>query len=231
MLSLAALAGGLVVLIRGPVLPKTVGRIIEGAVPRGTGFREPFPGGPGDGGCIVPHMKPPRNLRERLFERALWATRLVVILAVMAIVVLAFGAFYYALVDLTYLLGLLADYASLAPSERSAARDEGVTTIVKSLDGFFVGALLLIVAFGLYELFVGRIEDAESSEVGARLLKITSLEDLKERVGKLVVLILAVEFFQRALRLSYESALEILYLAAAILLVSGGLYSIGRRSP
>ncbi len=149
----------------------------------------------------------------------------------MAIVVLAFGALYYALVDLTYLLGLLADYASLTPSERSAARDEGVTTIVKSLDGFFVGALLLIVAFGLYELFIGRIEDAETSEVGARLLKITSLEDLKERVGKLVVLILAVEFFQRALRLSYESALEILYLAAAIVLVSGGLYLIGRRSP
>ncbi len=152
------------------------------------------------------------------------------IVAVVAIVVLAFGAFYYALVDLTYLLGLLADYASLAPTERSAARDEGVTTIVKSLDGFFIGALLLIVAFGLYELFVGRIEDAETSEVGARLLKITSLEDLKERVGKLVVLILAVEFFQRALRLSYDSALEILYLAAAIALVSGGLYLIGRRS-
>ncbi len=45
-----------------------------------------------------------------------------------------------------------------------------------------------------------------------------------------MVLILAVEFFQRALRLSYESALEILYLAAAIALVSGGLYLIGRRS-
>ncbi len=74
-------------------------------------------------------MKPPRNLRERVFERALWAARLVVIVAVVAIVVLAFGAFYYALVDLTYLLGLLADYASLAPSERSAARDEGVTTM------------------------------------------------------------------------------------------------------
>jgi hypothetical protein len=67
--------------------------------------------------------------------------------------------------------------------------------------------------------------------MGGPLLKITSLEDLKERVGKLVVLILAVEFFQRALRLSYESALEILYLAAVIALVSGWLYLIGRRSP
>jgi hypothetical protein len=38
-------------------------------------------------------------------------------------------------------------------------------------------------------------------------------------------------WFQRALRLSYESALEILYLPAAIVLVGGGLYLIGRRSP
>ena len=170
------------------------------------------------------------SLLERVFERALWATRYIMVVAVVAIVVLAVVSFYYALVDLTYLLGLAADYASLAPPERPAARDEGVTTIVKVLDGFFIGALLLVVAAGLYELFVGRIEGAETSEVGPRLLKISSLEDLKERVAKLVVLILVIELFQRALRLPYDSALEILYLAATIALVSGGLYLIGRRS-
>ncbi len=90
--------------------------------------------------------------------------------------------------------------------------------------------MLLIVAIGLYELFIGRIEGAEKSEVGPRLLRISSLEDLKERVAKLVVLILVIELFQRALRLSYGSALEILYLAAAIVLVSGGVYLIGRQS-
>lgn len=130
---------------------------------------------------------------------------------------------------LAHLIGLLLDYAALPPIERSAARDEGVTTIVKSLDGFFICALLLIVAFDLYELFIGKIEAAETSEVGARLLKITSLEELKERVVKLVILILVIEFFQRLLRLSYDSALEIFYLAAAILLVSGGTYLIGHR--
>jgi uncharacterized membrane protein YqhA len=49
-------------------------------------------------------------------------------------------------------------------------------------------------------------------------------------VAKLVVLILVIELFQRALRLSYGSALEVLYLAAAIVLVSGGIYLIGRQS-
>jgi uncharacterized membrane protein YqhA len=175
-------------------------------------------------------MEPRNSLPERVFERVLWATRYIMIVGVLTIVVLAVVAFYYALVDVTYVLSLATDYASLAPSERSAARDEGVTTIVKVLDGFFIGALLIIVAAGLYELFIGRIEGAEKSEVGPRLLKISSLEELKERVAKLVVLILVIELFQRALRLSYDSALEILYLAAAIVLVSGGLYLIGRRS-
>lgn len=159
----------------------------------------------------------------------MWSVRFVMLLAVIATLILALGALYYALVDLAYLLSLLPEYAALPVAERSAARDEGVTTIVKSLDGFFICALLLIVAYGLYELFIGKIEAAETSEVGARLLKITSLEELKERVAKLVILILVIEFFQRSLGLSYDSALEILYLAAAISLVSAGIYLIGRR--
>ncbi len=64
---------------------------------------------------IVPRMKPPGSFHERVFERVLWATRYVVIVAVVATVVLAVVAFYYALVDLTYLLRSAADYAYLAP--------------------------------------------------------------------------------------------------------------------
>ena len=95
---------------------------------------------------------------------------------------------------------------------------------------FLISSILVVVAFGLYELFVGKINPAERSEVASRLLKIETLEELKERIAKLLAVILAVEFFQRALGLTYHNALDILYLAAAILLVSGALYLIGRRS-
>ncbi len=84
-------------------------------------------------------MKPWTSVPERVFERVLWATRYIMIVAVVAIAVVAVVAFYYALVDVTYLLSLATDYASLAPSDRPAARDEGVTTIVKVLDGFLSG--------------------------------------------------------------------------------------------
>lgn len=176
-------------------------------------------------------MQQRQNLLERVFERALWSSRLVMLVAVSASVLLAFGAFYFSLIDLAYFFSLLIDYASLDPQARGEARNEAITAVVKVTDGFLIGAILLLIAFGLYELFVSRISPAERSETGPRLLDIRSLEDLKERVAKLVLLVLTVEFFQRALRIPYESALDLLYLGAAILLVSGALFLIGRRAP
>ncbi len=139
------------------------------------------------------------------------------------------GALYLALADVAHFFDLLFDYAFLSPANQTKVRSEAVTTIIKALDVFLISSLL-IVAFGLYGLFVGKIDVAERSEVASRLLKIETLEELKERVAKLLVVILVVEFFQRALGLTYHNALDILYLAAAILLVSGALYLTGRRS-
>jgi uncharacterized membrane protein YqhA len=105
-----------------------------------------------------------------------------------------------------------------------------VTTIVKALDGFLIGALLLLFAFGLYELFVGDIRATEEDEAAQRLLVVSSLDDLKEKVARLVLLVLVIEFFQRALSLRYERALDLLYLAWGILLVSEAFYLSGLRA-
>lgn len=59
----------------------------------------------------------------------------------------------------------------------------------------------MVVALGLYELFVNRIEPADASPGGRRLLAVHDLEDLEQRVGKLVVLVLVGELLQRALEL------------------------------
>ena len=59
---------------------------------------------------------------------------------------------------------------------------------------------------------------------------IRSLDELKDRIASLVLLVLAIEFFQRALQLRYETALDLLYFATSVLLVSGALY-LGTRKP
>lgn len=171
------------------------------------------------------------GLLERFFERVLWDSRLVMLVAVVSSLLLAFGTFYLALVDLVYFFGLVADYAGFGGSAEARVdlRADAITAIVKVLDGFLISAILIIMALGLYELFVNRIEVARFSEASPRLLQVKSLDDLKERVARLIVLVLLIEFFQRALRIPYDTALDLLYLAVGILFVSAAVYLTGLR--
>jgi uncharacterized membrane protein YqhA len=53
---------------------------------------------------------------------------------------------------------------------------------------------------------------------------VSSLNDLKEKVARLVLLVLAISFIGRTLNLEYATALDLLFFAAGILLVSAALY-------
>lgn len=110
-------------------------------------------------------------------------------------------------------------------------RADAITAIVKVLDGFLVSAILIIVSLGLYELFVNRIDAARFSEASPRLLQVHGLDDLKERVARLILLVLLIEFFQRALRIPYDTALDLLYLGLGILSVSAAIYLTNKSLP
>ena len=109
-------------------------------------------------------------------------------------------------------------------------RANAVTAIVEAVDGHLIPAILVIFALGLYELFVSKLDPAEMSEVLPRLLLIRNLDELKDRIAGLVLLVLVIEFFQRALKLEHENPLDLLYFATGVLLVSGALY-LGSRKP
>lgn len=169
---------------------------------------------------------------KRLFEVTLWGSRLVVLVAVVFGIVLSLGAFYLATVDVFQALRYLGQYAdlTLGSEEREGLRAGAVTTIIKAVDEYLIGAILIVFSLGLYELFVSKLEAAERSEAAPRLLLIRSLDELKDRIASLVLLVLAIEFFQRALQLRYQTALDLLYFATSVLLVSGALY-LGTRKP
>lgn len=183
----------------------------------------------GPPGRVVGVERKPGRLEE-LFERVLWGSRLLMLVGVVASVLLALGTFYVALVDLTYFFGLILDYGT-GVQARDELRADLITAIVKVLDGFLICAILIIVAFGLYELFINRIDMARLSEAGPRLLQVRDLDDLKERVARLILLILLIEFFQRALRVPFESTLDLLYLAVSILFVSAATYLTNKHLP
>jgi uncharacterized membrane protein YqhA len=55
-------------------------------------------------------------------------------------------------------------------------------------------------------------------------MQVSSLDDLKSSLGKVILMILIVWFFEQSLIIEYHTALDLLYLGVGILLVSGALY-------
>ncbi|GAC1300161.1 MAG: YqhA family protein [Vulcanimicrobiaceae bacterium] len=163
---------------------------------------------------------------ESVFEAMLWNSRFVTLVAVLASVFGAFALFYVAALDVATLFGELLRYSdrSLDAPAHDAIRLQIVTSVAEFVDGFLFGLVLLIFAFGIYELFIGKIDIAERSPVANRILLIDSLEDLKERLAKVIFLILIVRYFEYAVHRPVASSLDLLYLAVGIVLIAVALY-------
>lgn len=163
---------------------------------------------------------------ESLFEKFLWGSRFIVLAAVIASLATSIAMFYMATVDSIVMISHLGEYAmpSLSNEARMALRSSTVTHVVEIIDGYLLATVLLIFALGLYELFISKIDAADDEKLAGNVLVIHSLDDLKSRLAKVILMILIVKFFENAISLTYEDALSLLYLAAGIALIGLALY-------
>ncbi len=163
---------------------------------------------------------------EYLFEWFLWDSRYIVLLAVISSLAVSIGMFFISTVDAYYMVSHLGEYASsaLEAVERSQIRSTAVTHVVEIVDGYLLATVMLIFSLGLYELFISKIDMAEDDENSSKVLFISNLDDLKGRLAKVILMILIVKYFEHATAMVFESALELLYLAAGIALVGLAIY-------
>ncbi len=163
---------------------------------------------------------------EKYIEGFLWDSRLVVMTGVIASVFGAFGLFYIATVDAFYTIVHILGYASpeLDGAARTALRSATITHVVEIVDGYLLATFLLIFGLGLYELFISKIDQAEDAENASRVLLISSLDDLKARLAKVVLMILVVRYFEYALGMKFGNAFDLLMFAGGITLLGLALY-------
>jgi len=168
-----------------------------------------------------------RGMIEQCFERFLWGSRLVVIVAVLASLAVSFCMFYVATVDAFHLVGHTVGYASASASgsaSHSDLRAATITRVVEVVDGYLVAAIMLIFSLGLYELFISRIDHCEQNPFASRLLLIRSIDDLKDRLSKMILVILIVKYFEHALGMHFQAPLDLLYLSVGIVLIAVALH-------
>ena len=102
--------------------------------------------------------------------------------------------------------------------------------IISSIDLFLIGIVLLIFGFGVYELFINEIHFAKGKFADSTL-KIKSLDQLKNKIIKVIIIVLIVKFFEKILMLTSEftSPNDILLFSISILAICIGYYLINKK--
>jgi len=162
----------------------------------------------------------------QVLARGLWSLRLAVLVAVLGSAAASLVVFYLATTDTIYMVGHLRSYAdpALDAASRKALHAETVVHVVEVVDGYLLATVLLIFALGLFDLFVAPGEGAGPPLGGASALRVRDVDDLKNRLGKVVLLIMIVTFFEQVVTTNADTPLDLLWLAIGIALIGGTLW-------
>ena len=169
-----------------------------------------------------------QSLVERLFENALWSTRYTVILAVMFSVLGSIALFVLGSYEI--MNTLFTKLPSLLMGE-THDHSELLYKLITAVDLYLIGVVLLIFGFGIYELFISKIDIARRDET-VTILEIENLEELKNKIIKVIIMVLIVSFFERILKISesFSEPIDMAYFAFSILGLSLGVYFIKKHS-
>jgi uncharacterized membrane protein YqhA len=158
---------------------------------------------------------------EKLFEGLIWNSRFIVILAVVFGLIGAIILFVVASMDIWEVAVYTFD-AIVTHTHPETFHEDIVAGIIGAVDLYLIAVVMFIFSFGLYELFISDIDQAEGKN-GSKLLAIHSLDQLKDKIAKVIVMVLVVSFFQRVLHTSFATPLEMLYFALSITALAVGL--------
>ncbi|RDU68772.1 hypothetical protein CQA62_05120 [Helicobacter cholecystus] len=165
---------------------------------------------------------------HKFFENILWNARLFIIFAVVFSMVGSILLFIVASMDIIKAVGATYKYYMGMLAEDVDIHNILLNTIIMAIDLYLIAVVLLIFAFGLYELFIAKIEIKD--EHSSKVLEIHTLDQLKDKLAKVIVMALIVAFFSKVLNMGLQSSLDMLYFAISILGLSLGLYFLHKDS-
>lgn len=159
---------------------------------------------------------------EKIFEKLMWSSRIFAVLPVIFGLLGAIILFVIASWDICVVLGEVYKYffENFHPEN---FHSDIVGSIIGAIDLYLMALVLFIFSFGIYELFISEIEAMKESK-HSKVLEVHSLDELKDKLAKVIIMVLVVNFFQRVLHSTFATALEMVYLACSILALCLGLY-------
>jgi uncharacterized membrane protein YqhA len=159
----------------------------------------------------------------KFIERILWQSRFMVFFAVVSAIISALIMIILGCVEVTKVVAEMIHISS-SPEGFEGFSKSSVSHLVSAIDDYLIGTVFLIFGIGLYELFISKIDVAENDETSSRVLIIHDLDQLKEKIAKVVIMVLIVTFFKHAINFKYDEMINLLYLSIGILLIAVSIY-------
>ncbi len=164
---------------------------------------------------------------ESIFEGVIWRSRFIVILSVIFGLIGAFVLFIVASLDI-WEVAVYTFNTIMTHTHPEKFHEDIVAGIIGAVDLYLIAVVMFIFAFGIYELFISEIDEARDDKAGSKILAIHSLDQLKDKIAKVIVMVLVVNFFQRVLHTDFKTPQEMLYFALSIAALAIGLYFLGK---
>jgi len=160
------------------------------------------------------------------FENALWSTRFIVLISVVLSIISSIILFLLGGWDIIQAI----IYKNPLLNNDIETNNELLFNIISSIDLFLIGIVLLIFGFGVYELFISEINFAKDKFADSTL-KINSLDQLKNKIIKVIIIVLIVKFFEKVLKLSHNFTTpnDLILFSLSILAICIGYFLINRK--
>ncbi|MBT2772427.1 YqhA family protein [Halomonas sp. ISL-60] len=165
---------------------------------------------------------------ERHIETALWNSRFLVMLAVVPSLLGSLILFIVGTVDILTVVADVLRYYLIGDTPN--IHDSLVPDIIIAVDIYLIAIVLLIFGLGIYRLFVSRIDQAEA-RFPHHPFNVASLDQLKDKIARVVILAVIIEFFRAVVDIRFATPLEAIYLAISVLALAAALYlmSLGHK--
>lgn len=157
----------------------------------------------------------------RYFETLLFAQRFVSFLAVIGSMLASIVLFITSSIKI--IEGIHYAVSTLGDTEFSTSKQ--VVFFIEAIDGYLFATVLIIFSIGIYELFINKIDPVSiKTDNRPSWLRIATIDDLKNYLAKVILMILIVSFFERSIEMTFSSIQDLLFLAVGTLLLAGALY-------
>ncbi len=160
-----------------------------------------------------------KNAVTRRFEKCLYFTRYLTLLAVFGSLISAIALFIKGSI---IVVDALIEFINNIGSPHY---EHMLEMFVSSVDVFLFAMVLIIFGTGIYELFITKI-DPVLQKVDGRpsWMQINNVDELKSSLGKVILMVLIVTFFKHSIEVEYGNVNDLLKLGVGIVLIALALF-------